>query len=110
MASLAEAVILTDILGVVRSVNPAAEELSGWRASDLIGKTIDEALARSRPSRRAASDFLDLRAPARAPMRRELPVSLPAKEKKSGSRSAPRPSSTSSPAQSSGVTALLRKI
>ena len=33
MASLAEAVILTDILGVIQSVNPAAEELSGWSAS-----------------------------------------------------------------------------
>ena len=44
MISLAEAVILTDSLGVVRSVNPAAEELSGWCACGLIGKTIDELL------------------------------------------------------------------
>ena len=61
MASLAEAVILTDILGVVQSVNRAAEELSGWRASDLIGKTIDELLP-TQAFPPGASAFLDLRA------------------------------------------------
>ncbi len=59
--SLAEAVILTDILGVVQSVNPAAEELSGWSASGLIGKTIDELLpTQAFPA--GGGVFLDLRA------------------------------------------------
>ena len=41
MTSLPNAIFLTDILGVVRGMNPAAEELSGYAAHELIGKTID---------------------------------------------------------------------
>jgi len=59
MASLAEAVIFTDVLGVVQSVNPAAEELSGWHASSLIGKTIDELLP-TQAFPPGGSAFLDL--------------------------------------------------
>lgn len=44
MHSVAEAVILTDALGVIRSVNPAAERLSGWSANELMGMAIDEIL------------------------------------------------------------------
>ena len=44
MHSVAEAVILTDALGVIRSVNPAAEKLSGWTANELMGMAIDEIL------------------------------------------------------------------
>jgi PAS domain S-box-containing protein len=44
MRSVAEAVILTDALGMIRSVNPAAEKLSGWSAKELTGMTIDEVL------------------------------------------------------------------
>jgi PAS domain S-box-containing protein len=44
MHSVAEAVILTDALGVIRSVNPAAEKLSGWSANELMGMAIDEIL------------------------------------------------------------------
>ncbi len=61
MISLAEAVILTDILGIIRSANPAAEELSGWRACGLIGKTIDELLP-TQAFPPGGSAFLDLRA------------------------------------------------
>ena len=61
MASLAEAVILTDILGVIRSVNRAAEALSGWSAAGLIGKTIDELLP-TQAFPPGGSAFLDLRA------------------------------------------------
>jgi PAS domain S-box-containing protein len=42
--SLADAMILTDALGVIRSVNPAAERLSGWSANELMGMAIDEVL------------------------------------------------------------------
>lgn len=42
--SLADAMILTDALGVIRSVNPAAERLSGWSANELMGMAIDEIL------------------------------------------------------------------
>jgi len=42
MRSVAEAVILTDALGVIRSVNPAAEALLGFSASELEGKVIEE--------------------------------------------------------------------
>lgn len=44
MSSMPEAVILTDVLGVVRSVNPAAEELSGFTARELTGRVIEEAM------------------------------------------------------------------
>jgi PAS domain S-box-containing protein len=40
--SLAEAVVLTDVLGLVRSANPAAEALFGFSASELEGKVLDE--------------------------------------------------------------------
>jgi len=40
--SFANAVILTDILGIVRSVNRAAEELFGFTAQELNGKVIEE--------------------------------------------------------------------
>ncbi len=44
LESISEAVIATDGLGFVRTVNPAAEELLGWKAEDLIGKMIEEGL------------------------------------------------------------------
>jgi PAS domain S-box-containing protein len=44
MHSATDAVILTDALGVIRSVNPAAERLSGWSATELTGMAIDEVL------------------------------------------------------------------
>lgn len=44
IASTTDAVILTDALGVIRSVNPAAERLAGWSAAELTGMAIDEVL------------------------------------------------------------------
>lgn len=40
LASLDEAVIVTDALGFVRMMNPAAEKLTGWTAAELTGKSI----------------------------------------------------------------------
>jgi PAS domain S-box-containing protein len=108
MASLTEAVILTDILGIIRSVNTAAEELSGWRASDLIGAPIDKLLpAQAFPP--GGTALLDLPALFDRPSkgtaglltrdRKEVNVEIstsPILDKQSGSIS--------------GVTALLRKI
>jgi PAS domain S-box-containing protein len=42
IASLADAVIVTDTLGFIRTVNAAAEELLGWKAEELIGRVIEE--------------------------------------------------------------------
>ncbi len=42
MAAVADAVVLTDILGVVRAVNPAAEKLFGFNSSELTGRVIEE--------------------------------------------------------------------
>ncbi|MDR3754771.1 MAG: PAS domain-containing protein [Terracidiphilus sp.] len=42
--SATDAVILTDALGVIRSINPAAERLCGWSANELTGMMIDELL------------------------------------------------------------------
>jgi PAS domain S-box-containing protein len=44
LASLPAAVIVTDVLGFIRYVNPAAEELHGWKAAELIGTVIEEQL------------------------------------------------------------------
>jgi PAS domain S-box-containing protein len=58
MHSVAEAVILTDALGVIRSVNPAAEKLSGWSANELMGMAIDEILpVQARPCGATALDL-----------------------------------------------------
>jgi PAS domain S-box-containing protein len=42
--SLTEGVIVTDALGFVRTVNPAAENLLGFNAAELTGKPIEKAL------------------------------------------------------------------
>lgn len=44
LASMADAVIVTDALGFIRTVNPAAEQLFGWKAGELKGKVIERAL------------------------------------------------------------------
>jgi PAS domain S-box-containing protein len=44
IASLADAVLVTDALGFIRSANPAAETLFGWRFAELEGKLIEKAL------------------------------------------------------------------
>jgi diguanylate cyclase (GGDEF)-like protein/PAS domain S-box-containing protein len=42
LQSIGEAVITTDPTGVVDFMNPAAEQLTGWRASDASGHHLDE--------------------------------------------------------------------
>jgi PAS domain S-box-containing protein len=44
LESIGEAVIITDALGFVRFVNAAAEELTGWRSAELVGKVIEKSL------------------------------------------------------------------
>lgn len=44
LSSMADAVIVTDALGFIRTVNAAAEELFGWPAAEMIGKAIERAL------------------------------------------------------------------
>jgi len=44
MASMSDAVILADTLGVVRSVNPAAAKLTGLDPAELLGMTIEDVL------------------------------------------------------------------
>jgi PAS domain S-box-containing protein len=41
--SMSEAIIITDALGFIRSVNPATEALFGWKAEELKGKVIEKA-------------------------------------------------------------------
>ena len=42
MDSIGEAVIVTDAVGFIRSVNPAAETLLGWKAAEVRGRLIEE--------------------------------------------------------------------
>lgn len=44
LAAMADAVIVTDALGFIRTVNPAAEEMFGWTAAELKGKVIERVL------------------------------------------------------------------
>lgn len=44
IASLTDGVIVTDALGFIRAVNPAAETLLGWKAAELTGKLIEKLL------------------------------------------------------------------
>lgn len=44
LGSMADAVIVTDALGFIRTVNPAAEELLGRKAAEVEGKVIESAL------------------------------------------------------------------
>lgn len=43
LASVAEAVVVTDALGFIRYLNPAAEQLTGWTALELSGRVIEKA-------------------------------------------------------------------
>ena len=43
--SMPDAVLTTDSLGFVRSVNPATEALFGWKAAELQGKVIEKAIS-----------------------------------------------------------------
>ncbi len=40
LAAIDEAVLVTDALGFIRLMNPAAEKLTGWKAAELMGKSI----------------------------------------------------------------------
>jgi PAS domain S-box-containing protein len=44
MDSICIAIVVTDAMGFIRSVNPAAEALLGWKAADLMGMPIEEGL------------------------------------------------------------------
>jgi PAS domain S-box-containing protein len=66
MHSAADAVILTDALGMILSANPAAERLSGWSTNELTGMAIDELMPiQARPSGDRAA--LDLQAMLQLP-------------------------------------------
>ena len=40
--SIGDAVITTDITGCIRNMNAAAEKLTGWKESDVVGRTIED--------------------------------------------------------------------
>jgi PAS domain S-box-containing protein len=42
--SMQEAIIATDVTGVIMGVNSAAEELLGWKSAELVGKILEEAI------------------------------------------------------------------
>jgi diguanylate cyclase (GGDEF)-like protein/PAS domain S-box-containing protein len=44
LASIADAVVTTDLLGAVEYLNPAAERLTGWTAAAAIGQPLDRVL------------------------------------------------------------------
>jgi PAS domain S-box-containing protein len=44
LSSVGEAIIVTDVLGFMRYVNPFAEELTGWKSEELIGQNIEKCI------------------------------------------------------------------
>lgn len=71
--SVAEAVIVTDALGFVRSINRTAAELTGWTAREIIGTIIDRSLpilSYSSP----CGDTLDFRTALSRPCRGEAAI------------------------------------
>lgn len=42
LRSIGDAVIVTDATGVVQSLNPIAEQLTGWKASDAAGRSLED--------------------------------------------------------------------
>lgn len=42
LSSIADAVITTDVPGVVTFLNPVAEKLTGWSSADAVGRTIED--------------------------------------------------------------------
>lgn len=73
MAALPEAVLFTDSVGFILYLNPATERLLGWRARDLSGKLLEDAL----PLDTTASDFKvppPYTAALEAPTRLVLPI------------------------------------
>jgi PAS domain S-box-containing protein len=44
LESMQEAIFTMDALGTILYVNPAAEEMFGWKGADLLGKAIDQIL------------------------------------------------------------------
>ncbi|MCB1876358.1 MAG: EAL domain-containing protein [Chromatiales bacterium] len=44
LESIADGVITTDTHGVIQSMNPAAERLTGWSATDALGRPLDSVL------------------------------------------------------------------
>jgi PAS domain S-box-containing protein len=44
LSSVGEAIIVTDVLGFMRYVNPVAEELTGWKSDELIGQNIEKCI------------------------------------------------------------------
>ncbi len=95
--SICEAVIVTDAVGFIRSANPAAEKLLGFKAGDLAGMSIEEGLpiVACLPARRFESAFTSwLERPMKGfatildRERRELHIAIgasPIQDKESGS-------------------------
>jgi PAS domain S-box-containing protein len=42
--SVAEGMLLIDALGIIQSANPALEAMLGWRAVDLVGQVLEQAI------------------------------------------------------------------
>jgi PAS domain S-box-containing protein len=45
IASIPEAIIITDAFGFIRDINPAAELLLGWNSVELIGHLVDKSIS-----------------------------------------------------------------
>jgi PAS domain S-box-containing protein len=108
MRSLAQAVILCDALGTIRSVNPAAEDLTGWSARELTGMTIEEVLP-PQPFPPGGSKMLDHRTMLERPCRGNASL-LTREGNEVGIELSTSPIFDEESGAVSGVVALLRNI
>lgn len=58
LAALADAVMTTNLVGSITFMNPAAERLSGWNASDALGRPVETVLPLARESAGEMPDSL----------------------------------------------------
>ena len=90
LQSIGDAVITADASGVVRWLNPAAEELTGWSTLDATGRPIDVGVRGGPRGDRRAVDRIDPRLPPptrrRRVWRRRAPVAARRSAQRRGQR------------------------
>lgn len=69
--SISDAVIATDVEGLISFLNPIAEEMTGWRGADALGQAIEKVMPL-----REASTGLELQNPIRLAIREKRTVGM----------------------------------
>src|SRR5438552_12038257 len=63
LASIADAVITTDLAGRITFLNPTAERLTGWRTTEALGQSVDTVLTLISDTKRSEEHTSELQSP-----------------------------------------------